>query len=167
MAKEGHLEQKDLNGEYYINHVQTVVDIVKEKVKGFDDKGKYIQVAWMHDLVEDTEMTLENLRELGFEDEVVNAVEEMSNNKGLKYEDYIKNIDSDYARVVKMADLKHNLDIKRLGKKSYEELTKGQKSRVNKYNKALECLSKEDEERRLEGIYRRVKYISKENRGGE
>lgn len=158
LAKEKHKGQKDLSGEDYINHVKTVVSIVEGMVGDYVNKEEYIQAARLHDILEDTDIIKEELMVKGFNKGVVNAVEQVTNNKKVTYEEYIESIESDVARVVKMADLTHNMDIRRLGKGNYEELTKGQKRRVDKYREAIKELSKSgDEIKGINRVYEEIK----------
>ena len=92
----------------------------------------------MHDVVEDTDATVEQIRELfGFE--VAEAVAVMTHKKGVSYFDYIREIKKNpIARKVKMADLSHNMDVSRL-----PIITDADWSRVKKYKKAFDIL-KED-----------------------
>lgn len=160
LAFKYHKEQFDLAKRPYIEHIVTVVKLVKKLVENYSDKEEYIQVAWMHDLVEDTELTLKDLEDMGFKKDVVLAIEEISNKGDRGYNSYIKGIQSDLTRVVKMADLTHNLDIRRLGKERIEELTEGQLRRYNKYIRAREGLKKSDEEIKiLEEEYSKIRGV--------
>lgn len=68
-------------------------------------------VAVMHDLVEDTPVTIDDLRERGFSESVLAAVELVTHKDADSYEDYVVKIKSNaIAREVKLADLRDNLD---------------------------------------------------------
>ena len=72
-------------------------------------------VAVMHDLVEDTEVTIADLRERGFSASVVEAVELVTHRATDSYEDYVVRIKSNpIAREVKLADLRDNMDLPRV-----------------------------------------------------
>ena len=72
-------------------------------------------VAMMHDLLEDTDITAEDLRKEGFSDEVVAAVVCLTKIEGEDYADYIERIcQNKLAARVKLADLKDNMDLNRL-----------------------------------------------------
>ena len=82
-----------------------------------------ITAALLHDVVEDTEITLDQLREEGFSPAVVEAVDLLTHRKGVSYYDYLAEISKNpIAREVKMADLRHNSDITRLDKPGPRDL---------------------------------------------
>ena len=127
-AAKKHYGQVDKAGAPYIEHPRAValkLDGELEKV-----------VALLHDTVEDTDATIEEIRDL-FGNEVADAVALLTHDKSVPYMDYIESVKSnDVARKVKMADLSHNMDLSRLPvvtDKDYE--------RVEKYRKAYEKLS--------------------------
>ena len=97
---------KDKSGSPYVLHcirVMMTVDSIDAKM-----------VAVMHDLVEDTPMTLEQLREKGFSDAVVNGVKLVTHEEDVTYSDYIVAIkDNPLATEVKLADLKDNTTLSR------------------------------------------------------
>lgn len=97
---------KDKSGSPYVLHcirVMMSVDSIDAKM-----------VAVMHDLVEDTPMTLEQLREKGFSDAVVNGVKLVTHEEDVTYSDYIVAIkDNPLATEVKLADLKDNTTLSR------------------------------------------------------
>jgi (p)ppGpp synthase/HD superfamily hydrolase len=72
-------------------------------------------VAILHDVVEDSEVTLDDLRAEGFSDEVVNAIDHVTRREGELYEAFIERIaPHPLARRVKVADLEDNMDVTRL-----------------------------------------------------
>jgi (p)ppGpp synthase/HD superfamily hydrolase len=89
-------------------------------------------VAVMHDLVEDTSITLDDLRTKGFSDAVVEAVGLVTHRSDVSYEDYIVRIKTNpLALEVKLADLKDNTS---LGRALYrEESKKRDSTRIQKY----------------------------------
>jgi (p)ppGpp synthase/HD superfamily hydrolase len=126
-AAKMHAGQTDKAGRPYIEHPRAVaskVDGEKEKV-----------VAWLHDTVEDTSATIDQIREM-FGDEIADAVAAMTHDKNVPYMDYVRNIKKNViARKVKMADLSHNMDLSRLANVTDEDLR-----RAEKYKKAYEIL---------------------------
>ena len=107
LSKKAHSNQVDkAGGDYFTGHIQTVVNSVhthKEKI-----------VAYLHDAIEDTEVTIEMIYE-EFVEEIGRAVEAITKSKKLDYIRYIEGIKTnELARVVKIADLKHNIDLTRL-----------------------------------------------------
>ncbi len=74
-----------------------------------------VVVALLHDLIEDTDYTAQDLKNMGFSDRVVNAISVMTHKAEMPYMEYIKLIKSNpIATEVKKADLAHNSDLSRL-----------------------------------------------------
>jgi len=125
IATEAHKGQVDKAGVPYINHPLTVaslVDTEEEKI-----------VALLHDTIEDTSITEQDLLNYGFSNKIVEAVKLLTHNKNVPYMDYVAKIkDNELARKVKIADLTHNSDLSRL-----KEITDKDKKRYEKYQKAL------------------------------
>ena len=128
IATKAHKGQFDRCGVEYINHPRTVasyVDDIKEKI-----------VAWLHDTIEDTDVTDEDLRPV-FGDEITYAVVTLTKPEGEDYFDYINNvIKNPLSARVKIADLTHNMKPERIlhpTKEDYE--------RLEKYKKAYEIVS--------------------------
>ena len=93
-------------------------------------------IALLHDVVEDTDITLAQLREMGFPDIVVEAVGVLTREHSVPYQEYIKRVKSNpLARIVKLADLEHNSDMSRL-----QEIDERSKSLAKRYEKARACL---------------------------
>jgi (p)ppGpp synthase/HD superfamily hydrolase len=79
--------------------------------------------AVLHDVVEDTPHTLDNLRALGFSEEVVQAVDNLTHRDDEPYDAYVERAASNpIARAVKLADLEDNLDLRRLDDISERDL---------------------------------------------
>lgn len=94
-------------------------------------------VAYLHDVIEDTELTLEDLREYGFSEEVLKAVDVITKKKGQDYQTYLNSVkENKLARVVKLADLGHNSDLTRL-----IDITEKDIERKEKYQKAIDFLN--------------------------
>lgn len=73
------------------------------------------QVGVLHDLVEDTDVTLDHLRERGFAKEVVSAIDALTHREGEEYHEYILRLSScALARLVKLADLEDNYSLDRV-----------------------------------------------------
>ena len=97
-------------------------------------------VALLHDVMEDTDYTVDDLRAMGFSEDVLEALLLMTHKDDTPYRDYIKKLkDNPIAKTVKLADLRHNSDLSRL-----ETVTEKDVQRVEKYKKAVELLEKED-----------------------
>lgn len=72
-------------------------------------------VALLHDVVEDSDLTLEDLRQMGFGDTVIAALALLTHDPAVEYMDYVRAVkDNPIARAVKLADLRHNSDLTRL-----------------------------------------------------
>lgn len=97
-------------------------------------------VALLHDVVEDTEITIKDLAKL-FPVEVIDAVNLLTRNKETSYYEYIDALKSNKVAVkVKLADLDHNLDITRM---TYEDSLESVKVKAlrSRYKKAKEILT--------------------------
>jgi hypothetical protein len=92
-------------------------------------------VAWLHDIVEDTDIDL-SLLENTFPTEAVEAIYAMTHGKDEDYFDYVRRVKlNPIARQVKMADLTHNSDLTRL-----KTVTEFDLKRNEKYKKAMQIL---------------------------
>ena len=129
IAKKAHLGQVDKAGEDYIKHPEKVASFVKT------DEEK--AVAYLHDVIEDTELTLEDLYEYGFSKEVIEAVDIITKKRGEDYQSYLNSVKKNkLARAVKLADLRHNSDLTR-----FTEVTEKDIKRKEKYQKAIDFLN--------------------------
>ena len=82
-------------------------------------------VALVHDVVEDSTYTLEDLRESGFSEEVVEAVSLLTKQKGLPEQEYYNRIKKNQiAKTVKLADLRYNSNLTHLNKIDDESLAR-------------------------------------------
>lgn len=139
MAILAHSGQTDKAGKPYIRHLRAVADQCKGDAK---------IVAWLHDVVEDTEVDWVDMARMithffGENDrssEINIAVQAITKLKKESYEHYLARVKRNpMAREVKIADLKHNLDLSRL-----PEITEKDLERATKYRKALEFLEGEE-----------------------
>ena len=129
IAKKAHLGQVDKAGEDYIKH--------PEKVASFVKTDEERAVAYLHDVIEDTELTLEELYKYGFSKEVLEAVDVITKKRGEDYQSYLNSVKKNkLARAVKLADLRHNSDLTRL-----TEVTEKDIKRKEKYQKAIDFLN--------------------------
>ena len=123
-----HEGQHDKAGRAYILHPMTVAAGVS------DDNEK--TVAWLHDIIEDTDFGEEKLRKF-FSEEVAEAVLLMTRTEGEDYFEYVRRVKKNsLAKNVKLSDLRHNSELSRL-----KTVTGQDVERVNKYKKAMEILS--------------------------
>lgn len=93
--------------------------------------------ALLHDVVEDTDTTFEELAEYGFPNVVIEALRLLTHDDSVPYSAYIQEIKQNpIARAVKIADLQHNSDLSRL-----DTITQKDLERYEKYKAALELLN--------------------------
>lgn len=121
IAVDGHKGQIDKFGNPYILHPLRVMFAMKTN----DEKI----VGVLHDVIEDTKYTFEDLRNQGFSDKILKALDCITNRHLESYDDFIERIKTNRIAVnVKIADMEDNMDIRRL-KKINEKDTE----RLNKY----------------------------------
>lgn len=131
IAKDAHKGQVDKAGVAYIHHPLYVASLVEGELAK--------TIALLHDVVEDSGWTLEDLRKEGLPEEVVQAVGILTKKRNENYEEYILRVKQNpLARQVKLADLQHNSDLSRLA-----NVTDRDRERVAKYQKAIAFLSEE------------------------
>lgn len=130
LAHEGQLDTN--NGRPYIEHPFRVMNAghtLQEKIVGI-----------LHDVVEDTPWTLEQLTEEGFSKEIVDGVDAMSRRDKESYDEYILRLQDNHIAVrVKMYDLTDNMDIRRWDEIQYHDL-----ARLQKYLEAYKSLTEEE-----------------------
>jgi len=127
---EAHKEQVDKGGMPYVFHPFHLAEQMKSE--------EATVVALLHDLVEDTNYTVEDLANMGFGKSIVDAVALMTHEDGVEYMDYVQKIKNNpIAKEVKLADLKHNADLTRL-----DTVDENARNRREKYLKAIEFLEK-------------------------
>lgn len=125
---EAHKEQVDKSGMPYVFHPFHLAEQMIDEATSV--------VALLHDVVEDTDITFEELEKQGFSDEIVNALKLLTHDKNTTYMDYVAEIKKNkIATAVKLADLKHNSDLTRLNVIDEKAL-----KRKEKYEKAIEFL---------------------------
>ena len=124
-----HKDQIDKSGIPYVYHPFHLAEQM--------DTEETVTVALLHDVIEDSDYTLDDIRDMGFPDKVVNALSLMTHDKSVPYMDYVAKIkENPIARVVKLADLRHNSDLSRLDSVDQKAL-----ERVEKYRQAVKLLT--------------------------
>jgi len=104
-ARDAHKGQKRHTGEDYITHPEAVAKMVAERPVPVE----YQIVAWLHDVVEDTDLTLEVLHEY-YPPKIVQAIDAITKRDGEEYTDYLDRVyHNEMALEVKICDIKHNL----------------------------------------------------------
>lgn len=129
IARRAHAGQTDKAGVPYIEHPAWVA----ARVEGRDAQA----VAWLHDVLEDADVTAEDLAEAGIPANVVDAVLALTRRLGEGYEAYLARVaENPLAVQVKLADLEHNSDLSRI-----PHPTERSRARAEKYRRAREFLS--------------------------
>ncbi|MGJ3240352.1 MAG: HD domain-containing protein [Anaerolineae bacterium] len=129
MAVDAHMGQKDKAGAPYILHpLRVMADVEGEAEK---------IVAILHDVVEDTAITIEDLETEGFSDEICAGVAAMTKIEGESYDAYLQRVKKNsIAHRVKLADLKDNMNLSRLPELNPELFQK-----YEKYHRAWQFLT--------------------------
>ena len=132
IAMDAHNGVTDKAGNPYVLHplkMMSTVNSEEEKI-----------VAVLHNVVEDAKdkgWDFERLEEEGFSPEVLEALRSVTVNDGEDYDDFIdRAVKNPIGRQVKIADLKDNMDVTRIG-----ELEERDRDRLNKYKRALAKLT--------------------------
>ena len=103
--------------------------------------------ALLHDVIEDTDVTYEELKEVGFNEEVIEILSILTKNKGEDYAKYIDRIIESgniHALNIKLVDLAHNMEVGRIKNPTVNDY-----ERINKrYLPAREKILNELEKRR-------------------
>lgn len=132
LSFEAHKDQRDKSGMPYVFHPFHLAE-------GMHDEDTTI-VALLHDVIEDTDTTLDDLKALGFSQAVLDAIALMTHDDEVPYMDYVAAIKKNpIARAVKLADLRHNSDMTRL-----DTVTPWDIARAEKYKKAIALLEEND-----------------------
>lgn len=123
LAVEKHKNQTDKAGNPYILHPLHVMENVNNK------EGKI--VAILHDIIEDTYITENYLLKIGLSKRIVDAVVALTRSEDIDYQEYIKTLSSNpLAKEVKLADLEHNMDLKRLPTLEEKDLERNRKYQI-------------------------------------
>lgn len=120
-------DKKDAGGHDYLQHLYAVADaidkeanyevVVKHSALSVFYSKAYI-VALLHDILEDTECTIQELKNIGCDDEIIEAIQSVTRRKDEQYYfDFIKRAHKNpIGRLVKIYDLENNMDVRRLSK---------------------------------------------------
>jgi len=124
------IEKFDKAGKPYFNHCYTVMN------KLVTEDEELLCIAILHDILEDAEITINDLIEYGFTERIIEAVTLLTHDKNLTYVQYIKRLAvNEDARKVKLADLQHNSDITRLKGIAEKDI-----ARIRQYHEAYTYL---------------------------
>ena len=128
IAYKAHMGQQDKFGIPYIFHPIHLAESMNTEDECI--------CAILHDVVEDTEITFEQLSK-EFSSNIIDTLKLLTHDKKIPYLDYVKNLkDNPIARKVKLADLNHNLDSTRLNSITQKDIL-----RIEKYKNAVKILS--------------------------
>jgi (p)ppGpp synthase/HD superfamily hydrolase len=131
IAHDAHDEQVDKAGKPYIDHpmrVMNAVETIEEKIVGV-----------LHDAVEDSDLTIEDLVKLGFPENLIKAIEAITKHPKEPYQSYLERVMSNpIALRVKIADMLDNMDMSRISAPTEKDW-----KRYEKYQKALTLLKRD------------------------
>ncbi len=132
VAYNAHHGQTDPTGVPYIFHPMHLAEQMTDETT--------TAAALLHDVVEDTPITLDDLRREGFPENVLQVVDLLTHREGVPYLDYVRALKSNpAARAVKLADLTHNSTITRVN-----EITAKDMEYLTRYRAAFEILQSGD-----------------------
>jgi (p)ppGpp synthase/HD superfamily hydrolase len=130
IAALAHKGQTDKAGNPYLLHPLRMMMRMKTEAE--------MMTAILHDVVEDSDWTFEGLREAGFSEEVLTAIDRVTNREDESYAQFIERAKQNpIARQVKIADLEDNMNILRIGEIQPKDL-----ERLEKYHKSWRLLTK-------------------------
>ena len=125
---QAHRDQVDRSGMPYVFHPFHLAEQMKDEATAI--------TALLHDVAEDTDFTLQDIRNMGFPREALDALALLTHDKEEPYMEYVCRAACDpVARVVKLADLTHNSDLSRLN-----SVTEEDRRRVEKYKIAKQLV---------------------------
>lgn len=126
---EAHKNQVDKSGMPYVFHPFHLAEQMETEETTI--------VALLHDVIEDTNYTIDDIRKMGFPEIVIDALVLMTHDDSVPYMEYVKQIKKNsIAKAVKLADLKHNSDLSRL-----DVVDEKAVARAEKYRQAIELLT--------------------------
>ena len=124
LAVQAHRGQKDKAGAPYILHPLRVMLCMRSDIERM--------VAVLHDVLEDTQYTLLDLRQVGYPEPVLEALDCLSRRERETYGEFIKRVKANpLARKVKIADLEDNMDMRRISAPQEKDM-----ERLEKYRRA-------------------------------
>jgi (p)ppGpp synthase/HD superfamily hydrolase len=124
LATNYHADQTDKAGKPYILHCLKVMHYLRS------EDEELMCIALGHDLIEDTKLTYHELNELGFSERVIDGIWSLTKQHGQTYDEYKEQVfASEDAMRVKLCDLRHNSDIRRL-----KGVTQKDVERIAKYH---------------------------------
>jgi (p)ppGpp synthase/HD superfamily hydrolase len=139
IAADGHRGQVDKAGAPYILHVLRVMMAMPANEERI--------VAVLHDLLEDTTWTTDDLRREGFSESIVEAIDSLTRREGEDYDAFIARVATNpISRQVKLADLADNADISRFPAPTPQDY-----ARKMKYERATQTLREDPQQASMQG----------------
>ncbi len=133
IATSAHESQVDKGGKPYIEHPLRVMKHMTTDTTRI--------VAVLHDVIEDSDYSFDDLIAAGFSEEIVSAIAALTKQKGVSYKNYLKAIKTNpIAIAVKLADLQDNMDLTRLPTVTEKDI-----ERQKKYSKAVATLKNNEQ----------------------
>ncbi len=130
IAIEAHAGQVDKAGKTYVLHplrLMVQMSSIEQQI-----------VAVLHDVIEDSKYTFDDLEKEGFDEKIISALQALTKKNGEDYDNFIMRVmQNKLATIVKIADLKDNSNLNRIPNPTEKDL-----ERVEKYIKALNSLEK-------------------------
>ena len=131
LCYDAHKDQLDKSGMPYVFHPFHLAEQMDDEITTI--------VALLHDIIEDSKYTLEDIEQMGFSKEAIQAIDVLTHKPEDTYMEYIEKVATNkIAKIVKLADLEHNSDKTRL-----DYLTEKDLHRLEKYAVARGMLSGE------------------------
>lgn len=128
IAARAHRDQRDKNGAPYILHPLRIMVRMPSL--------ETMTIAVLHDVVEDSDITLDDLRREGFGEAIVAGVDCLTRRPREDYADYIERVKQNPLAVqVKLGDLEDNMNLQRL-----DRLQESDFKRVMKYHDTFQML---------------------------
>ena len=125
---DAHKDQVDKTGLPYVFHPFHLAEEMKDEIS--------VTVALLHDVAEDTDMTVDDLADMGFPPKVTDALKLLTHDPSVPYMEYVKALSVNaVAKEVKLCDLRHNSDLSRL-----DSVDEWALKRNEKYKAATELL---------------------------
>lgn len=130
----------DKGGHSYLNHLYYVsdcADTMGEKITGL-----------LHDIIEDSEITEEDLKKINFSDDIITAVSILTKKKLENYNDYIDRIinsNNSIALKVKRIDMENNMDLSRIENPTEKDYKRRKEKYIPQYQKIIKVIEKRRE----------------------
>ncbi len=125
-----HKDQLDKSGLPYVFHPFHLAEQMDDELS--------TATALLHDVVEDTDYSLSDLENMGFQAEIILALSYLTHDSNTPYMEYVKKIkENPIAKKVKLADLRHNSDLSRMEEEMIDEWAI---ARNKKYEAAIKLL---------------------------